>query len=73
VILLTLTAGIANGQPTRGETARLEREQRYNHRQAAIDRRDGGVFKPGERAQGQSLLNQSSRDMARLKHSGRAR
>ena len=65
--------GAASGQLTRGEIARLEREQRYNYRQTALDRRDGGVFTAGERAQAQRRLNQSSRDIARLKHNGRVR
>ena len=58
---------------TRGEAARLEREQRYNHRQTAIDRRDGGVFTARERAQAERRLDRSSRDIARLKHNGRVR
>ena len=65
--------GAASGQLTRSETAGLDREQRYNHRQTAIDRRDGGAFTAGERAQAQRRLNQSSRDIARLKHNGRTR
>ncbi|HEY3441259.1 MAG TPA: hypothetical protein VGK29_10925 [Paludibaculum sp.] len=65
--------GVFSGQLTRSETARLEREQRFNHRQTAIDRFDGGAFTAAERAQAQRRLNQSSRDIARLKHNGRGR
>lgn len=65
--------GVASGQLTRSEAVRLEREQRYNRRQTAIDRRDGGVFTAAERAQAQRRLNRSSRDIARLKHNGSAR
>ncbi len=68
-----IAQGIRSGQLTPAEAARLEREQRYNHRQTAIDRRDGGRFTARERAEAQRRLDRSSRDIARLKHNGRAR
>ncbi|MBI5085537.1 MAG: hypothetical protein HZB13_13170 [Acidobacteria bacterium] len=65
--------GVRSGSLTPAETARLAREERAAHRQTMIDRRDGGVFTPAERARAQRRLDRISGDIARLKHNGRAR
>lgn len=68
-----IAQGVRSGELTRAEAARLASEQRAIARQVRRDRVDGGGFTAKERARDQRLLNQSSRDIARLKHNGRTR
>jgi hypothetical protein len=59
--------GVRNGSLTRGETRRLEREQRDIHRDIRNARRDG-YMSPYERANIRREERYASRDIYRAKH-----
>ena len=60
--------GVNNGELTKRETLRLERNAARIHRQTKRDRIDGGVFTPRERAAAQAKLNKQSKAIAKQKH-----
>jgi len=67
-----IAQGVASGQLTAGETARLERQQARIHRQVHRDRVvNGGRLTAGERRQVHRELNHTSWEIARDKHNAR--
>lgn len=65
--------GVRNGELTRDETRRLERNAAVIHRSVVRDRIDGGVFTARERVKAQHRLNRQSRAIYRQKHDGQSR
>jgi len=65
-----IAQGVRSGELTRGETARLERQQRSIAREVRRDRVDGGGMTAAERAKAQARLDRSSERIYRLKHNG---
>ena len=64
-----IAQGVASGQLTPRETARLERQEGDLNRQLKVERAfNGGKLTPGERAQAQRELNTESRRIYRAKH-----
>ena len=60
--------GVASGQLTPRETARLENREANLNRTIAKDRASGGHLSPAERRQINRRQNRLSRDIARQKH-----
>lgn len=60
--------GVRNGELTRPETVRLQKNAARIRGSVARDRRDGGVFTPRERVGAQKKLNRQSRAIYRQKH-----
>jgi len=60
--------GVNNGELTKGETLRLQRNAGRIHRSIRRDRVDQGVFTPRERVKAQQKLNRQSRQIAKQKH-----
>lgn len=65
-----IAQGIASGQLTPGEAARLEREESRVEAERRAFWADG-TLSPAERAKLTHDLNKASRDIYRLKHNGR--
>ena len=65
-----IAQGVASGQLTPGETARLEREEARIEAERRAFWADGNLS-PAERAKLTHDLNKTSRDVYRLKHNGR--
>jgi opacity protein-like surface antigen len=64
--------GVASGQLTPGETARLERREARIHREIQRDRAaNGGTLTPAERARVNRQENRTSRQIWRAKHNAR--
>jgi hypothetical protein len=64
--------GVASGQLTPGETARLERREARIHREVRRERTlNGGTLTPAERARVNRQQNRLSRQIYRAKHNGR--
>ena len=63
-----INQGVANGELTKKEALRLERNSAKIHRSVAKDRRDGGEFTAKERMKAQKKLNKQNRAIARQKH-----
>lgn len=65
--------GVESGELTKGEAARLRRQQESIENQIRRDRRDGVGMTAAERARAQKRLNHASRDIRRMKNNGRNR
>jgi len=63
-----INQGVVNGELTKKEALRLERNAAKIHRSVAKDRRDGGKFTAKERKKAQKKLNKQNRAIARQKH-----
>jgi hypothetical protein len=64
--------GVASGQLTPGEAARLERREARIHREIQRDRAaNGGTLTPAERARINRQENRTSRQIYRAKHNAR--
>jgi len=63
-----INQGVANGELTKKEALRLERNAAKIHRSVARDRRDGGKFTAKERIKARKKLNKQNRAIARQKH-----
>lgn len=68
-----IAQGVASGELTKVEAARLERGAARVHRQVVRDRLDGGGFTAAERAKAHATLDRQSARIARQKHDGQAR
>ena len=69
-----IAQGVASGQLTAGETARLEgREAALNHEERAMRQADGGKLTAGDRAVINRQQNKLSGSIFRLKHNARRR
>ncbi|HVN75593.1 MAG TPA: hypothetical protein VMT19_04695 [Thermoanaerobaculaceae bacterium] len=69
-----IAQGVASGQLTAGEAARLEgREAALNHEIRAMRRADGGALTPGDRAVIGRQQDRLSGGIYRLKHNARRR
>ncbi len=67
-----IAQGVASGQLTAPETARLERKEGNLNREIRSDRRsNGGTLTPQEKRQVNRQQNRLSRDIYRDKHNGR--
>jgi hypothetical protein len=60
--------GVAQGDLTRGEAARLQRSQRRIHQSIRNDRVDGAGFTARERIKAHARLDQQSRRIARARN-----
>lgn len=65
-----IAQGVASGELTPRETARLERKEARVHRQIQRARADGGGLSAAERARIQRHQNRVSRQIYREKHDG---
>lgn len=63
-----IAGGVASGELTPRETARLERQQARIDRRIARDRADGGGLSAAERARIHRQQNRASRQIYREKH-----
>lgn len=69
-----IAQGVASGQLTAREAARLERrEAALNHEERAMRRANGGTLTPGDRAVINHQQNRLSEGIYRLKHNARHR
>jgi hypothetical protein len=69
-----IAQGVASGQLTAGETARLEgREARLHRDVRAMRTANGGPLTPGERARVERRQDRLSRSIYRQKHDARTR
>jgi hypothetical protein len=66
--------GVASGQLTAGEAARLENQQKNLHQEVSADRAaNGGSLTPAERRQVNRQQNRASRNIYRQKHDNQHR
>lgn len=64
--------GVASGQLTAGETAKLEKQQQGIHRQVSADRKaNGGKLHASQRQQINRQQNAASRNIDRKKHNAK--
>jgi len=69
-----IAQGVASGQLTAGEAARLEgKEAALNHEERAMRQGNGGKLTPGDRAVIDKQQNKLSGSIYRLKHNARHR
>ena len=69
-----IAQGVASGQLTAGETARLEgKEAALNHEERAMRQADGGKLTAGDRAVINKQQNKLSAKIYQLKHNARRR
>jgi hypothetical protein len=68
-----IARGVASGELTPRETARLERGEARLHREVRHDRRDGGGLTPHERAKIERQQDRLSHRIYRQKHDRQAR